>query len=76
MTTVPNLNRKTRADSIYIPQNKRDICDQSKAVAAQMGLSRSELILQLLSGVVALTPKTEGPAFKLRLETLNESSVP
>lgn len=76
MTTVPNLNRKTRADSIYIPQNKRDIWDQSKAVAAQMGLSRSELILQLLSGVVALTPKTEGPAFKLRLETLNESSVP
>jgi hypothetical protein len=62
--------RKSNADSIYIPANKRAIWNQAKVVAAQMGLSRSDLIMQLLSGVVALTPKTEGPAFKLKVESI------
>jgi hypothetical protein len=62
---------KSKFNSIYVPTDKREVWDASKEVAQKMGLSRSELILQLLGGVVALSPKTEGPAFKLKIEGIN-----
>jgi hypothetical protein len=80
MTTTVNrqtttVNAKNRVTSVYVPQHKREVWDKAKRVAANMGMSRSDLILQLLSGVVACTKDTETPAFKLVTLTSGDSNA-